>query len=76
MKKIDTEIRHVTKPGANLFSEIGFKPDEAKRLQKASRDPIDVTRLLKHPLMWSAEHDQMQAEADEILRVSRSQVGE
>ena len=22
--KIDTEIRHVTKPGANLFLELGF----------------------------------------------------
>src|ERR1035441_9839075 len=32
--KIDTEIRHVTKPGANLFLELGFAPDEAKRLQK------------------------------------------
>ena len=31
--KIDTEIRHVTKPGANLFLELGFAPDEAKRLQ-------------------------------------------
>jgi len=26
--KIDTEIRHVTKPGANLFLELGFAPDE------------------------------------------------
>jgi len=29
--KIDTEIRHVTKPGANLFLELGFAPDAAKR---------------------------------------------
>ena len=35
--KIDTEIRHVTKPGANLFLELGFTRDEAKRLQAASR---------------------------------------
>ena len=33
--KIDTAIRHVTKPGANLFLELGFSPDEAKRLQTA-----------------------------------------
>ena len=31
--KIDTEIRHVTKPGTNLFLELSFTPDEAKRLQ-------------------------------------------
>ena len=41
---IDTEIRHVTKPGANLFLELGFAPDEAKRLQAASRKQINDTR--------------------------------
>jgi hypothetical protein len=45
--KIDTEIRHVTKPGANLFLELGFTPDEAKRLQAASGKQINDTRLLK-----------------------------
>ena len=33
--KIDTEIRHVTKPGANIFLELGFPPAEAKRLHAA-----------------------------------------
>jgi hypothetical protein len=49
--RIDTKIRHVTKPGANLFLELGFKPDEAKRLQAASRKQINDTRLLKQQLM-------------------------
>ena len=44
--KIDTEIRHVTKPGANLFLELGFSPAEAKRLQAASRKQINDTKLL------------------------------
>jgi hypothetical protein len=35
--RIDTESRHVTKPGATLSLELGFAPDEAKRLQAASR---------------------------------------
>ncbi|MEO8188667.1 MAG: XRE family transcriptional regulator, partial [Burkholderiaceae bacterium] len=34
---VDTEIRHVTKRGANLFLELGFPPDEARRLHAASR---------------------------------------
>jgi hypothetical protein len=38
--KIDTEIRHVTKPGVNLFLELGFSAEEAKRLQTASRQQI------------------------------------
>jgi len=59
--KIDTEIRHVTRPGANLFLELGFTPDEAKRLQAASRKQINATRLLKQQLMeeltvWIAKH--------------------
>lgn len=39
--KIDTEIRHVTKPGANLFMELGFGPDEAQRLGTDSRCQAD-----------------------------------
>ena len=42
--KIDTEIRHVTKPGANLFLELGFSPAEAKRLHAASRKQINDTQ--------------------------------
>ena len=69
--KIDTEIRHVTKPRTNLFLELGFAPDEAKRLQAASRKNINDTRLLKRQLMevltvWIAEHHLKQAEAAEI----------
>jgi hypothetical protein len=40
---IDTEIRHVTKPGANLFLELGFSVAQAKRLQIASRQQINDT---------------------------------
>jgi len=29
---IDTEIRHITKAGANIFLELGFSAPEAKRL--------------------------------------------
>ena len=79
--KTDTEIRHVTKPGANLFLELGFTPDEAKRLQAASRKQISDTRLLKQQLMeelsvWIAKHHLKQAEAAEILMVSRPRVSD
>jgi predicted XRE-type DNA-binding protein len=79
--KIDTKIRHVTKPGANLFLELGFTPDEAKRLQAASRKQINDTRLLKLQLMeelsvWIAKHHLKQAEAAEILMVSRPRVSD
>ena len=32
---IDTKIRHVTKPGDNLFLELGFPAEEAARLHAA-----------------------------------------
>ena len=79
--KIDTEICHVTKPGANLFRELGFAPAEAKRLQAASRKQINDTELLKQQLMeelsnWMTEHHLKQAEAAEILMVSRPRVSD
>jgi hypothetical protein len=37
--------------GANLFLELGFAPDEAKRLQAASGKQINDTRLLRRQLM-------------------------
>ena len=78
---IDTKVRHVTKPAANLFLELGFSQGEARRLQAASRKQINDTRLLKQQLMdelsaWIAEHHLKQAEAAEVLMVSRPRVSD
>jgi len=78
---IDTEIRHVTKPGANLFLELGFSTEEAKRLQAASRKQINDTQQLKEQLMselaeWIEQHHLKQAEAAAILMVSRPRVSD
>ncbi|MEH2608548.1 helix-turn-helix domain-containing protein [Bradyrhizobium sp. AZCC 1693] len=79
--KIDAEIRHVTKPGTNIFLELGFSPAEAKRLQAASRKQINDTRRLKEQLMtelaaWIGKHHLKQAEAADILMVSRPRVSD
>ncbi len=79
--KIDTQIRHVTKPGVNLFLELGFPPAEAKRLQAASRKQINDTRLLKEQLMtelatWIEQHHLKQVQAAEVLMVSRPRVSD
>jgi predicted XRE-type DNA-binding protein len=79
--KIDTEVRRVTKPGANLFLELGFPPAEAKRLHTLSRKHINDTRRLKRQLMdelstWIAEHRLKQSEAAAILMVSRPRVSD
>lgn len=77
----DTKIRHVTKLGANIFLELGFSPAEAKRLQAASRKQINDTKRLKEQLMaelagWIEDHRLKQADAAEILMVSRPRVSD
>ncbi|MFJ1298727.1 helix-turn-helix domain-containing protein [Pseudomonadota bacterium AL_CKDN230030165-1A_HGKHYDSX7] len=79
--KIDTEIRHVTKAGANVFLDLGFPPEEARRLYLASQKQINDTRQLKEELMkklaaWIEQHHLKQADAAEILMVSRPRVSD
>lgn len=71
----------MTKAGANLFLELGFPPEEAKRLHAASRKQINTTLRLKKQLMteladWIEEHHLRQADAAEILMVSRPRVSD
>jgi len=78
---VDTEIRHVTKAGANLFLELGFTAAEAKKLHVASRKQINDTRLLKQQLMaelsnWITEHPLHQANAARILMVSQARASD
>lgn len=79
--KIDTEIRHVTVSGANLFLDLGFEPQEAERLQAISCKQLDAARGLKEQLMneiacWIQQNDLKQAQAAEILMVSRPRVSD
>lgn len=78
---IDTKIRHVTKPGANLFRELGFSPEDADRFQAESKQQINDTKALKEQLMtelskWISENHLKQADAAEILMVSRPRVSD
>jgi predicted XRE-type DNA-binding protein len=81
MSKIDTSVRHVTKPGANLFVELGFSPNDAKRFQAESRERIDHALELKEQLMgelvcWMKDSHLKQSEAAEILHVTRPRVSD
>ena len=78
---IDTQVRHVTKAGANLFQDLGFAPDEAARFQAESRQQINDTKVLKEQLMgelskWISDNHLKQADAAEILMVSRPRVSD
>ncbi|QVQ24900.1 helix-turn-helix domain-containing protein [Achromobacter deleyi] len=79
--KIDTDIRHVTPAGANLFLELGFPPAEAACLLAASDKQINDIRVLKEQLMselacWIAQHHLKQADAAKILMISRPRVSD
>ncbi|MGZ8947740.1 MAG: helix-turn-helix domain-containing protein [Methylococcaceae bacterium] len=78
---IDTEVHHITKPGANLFLELGFDATEAAHLQAESQQRISDTKALKEQLMdelssWIANNHLKQAEAAEILMVSRPRISD
>ncbi|WMD18654.1 XRE family transcriptional regulator [Achromobacter seleniivolatilans] len=81
MKDIDTEIRRVTPAGANIFLELGFPPVEADRLLAASNKQINDAKALKEQLMaelasWIEQHHLKQAEAAQILMISRPRVSD
>ena len=63
------------------YRRSGFSPVEAKRLSAASRKPTNDTNALKEQLMgeisdWIDQHCLKQAEAAEILMVSRPRVSD
>jgi predicted XRE-type DNA-binding protein len=81
MIEIDTEIRHVTKAGANLFEDLGFSAEEAGILDRESRRQVRETVLLKEQLMgeltsWMKENHLKQQEAATLLRVTRPRVSD
>jgi predicted XRE-type DNA-binding protein len=61
--------------------ELGFSLEEARRLQAASKKQINDTKQLKEQLMgelaeWIELHHLKQADAAEILMVSRPRVSD
>lgn len=78
---IDTEIRHVTKEGVNLFLELGFDTIEAESFYIESQQQINNTKALKEQLMeelskWIVDNRLKQIEAAEILKVTRPRVSD
>ena len=77
--KFDTESRHRTKAGGNVFLDLGFPPKEAKRLLAYADAQIDVAVRLKQQLMdeiaeWMKEASVTQAVAAEVLHITRPRV--
>ena len=78
---IDTKSRHRTKAGGNVFLDLGFSPQEAKRLLAQADAQIDESIRLKRQLMdeiagWMSEARITQAVAAEVLHVTRPRVSD
>ena len=78
---IDTKSRHRTKSGGNVFLDLGFSPQEAKRLLARTDAQIDESIRLKRQLMdeiagWMSEARVTQAVAAEVLHVTRPRVSD
>jgi predicted XRE-type DNA-binding protein len=78
---IDTETKHVTQLGTNLFVDLGFDLMEAEQLQAESRKRINDTNALKEELMdelakWIKDNHLKQEEAAVILQVTRPRVSD
>jgi predicted XRE-type DNA-binding protein len=78
---IGTKSAHVTPVGGNVFTDLGFDPEEAAALQAESKRIISEKLSIKESLMielaeWIDEKKLKQAEAAEILGVSRPRVSD
>ena len=69
MSKIDTEVRHITPVGGNIFADLGHSPEEANKLKLKSQLMMQIER-------WIKVSDLTQAQAAEILSVTRPRVSD
>jgi predicted XRE-type DNA-binding protein len=74
-------ITHRTPADGNIFADIGFAPEEAKRLLAEADQAIDEKRAIKQTLMteivsWIDAHNLKQAQAAEILGITRPRVSD
>jgi predicted XRE-type DNA-binding protein len=78
---IDTKSRHITPAGGNVFLDLGFEAEEAAALQAESKRVISEKRAIKESLMgeladWIQEQNLKQADAAQILGVTRPRVSD
>lgn len=81
MKKKKEGISHVTPVGGNVFDDLGFPPEEAKKLKQDFDREIDAKIALKRELMtevsnWIAENNLTQEDAAVVLGISCQRVSD
>ena len=78
---IETKSMHITPVGGNIFADLGFEPKEAAKLLAETDQAISEKLAIKESLMtelagWIEEKHLKQAEAAEILGVTRPRVSD
>jgi predicted XRE-type DNA-binding protein len=79
--KRNSKLGHITPAGANIFAELGFEPKEAAKLLEESNKIISEKLSIKESLMtelavWIEEKDLRQADAAQILGVTRPRISD
>lgn len=79
--KIQTQIRHVTPAGGNVFLDLGFDTEEADRLKAEADHIITIKIAIRESLMtevasWIKSKGMTQAEAAQVLGVTRPRVSD
>jgi predicted XRE-type DNA-binding protein len=78
---IETQSTHITPVGGNVFTDLGFAPEEAAQLQAESKRIIAEKLAIKYQLMteiatWMVEKQLKQVDAAKILGVTRPRVSD
>ncbi len=78
---IETKSMHITPVGGNVFADLGFEPKEAAKLLAETDAVISEKLAIKESLMtelaeWIAEKKLKQADAAQILGVTRQRVSD
>jgi len=69
MNEIDTSITHVTPAGSNIFTDLGFEPQEAAKLKIKAQLMTQISEWVK------SEHLK-QKDAAEKLHVTRPRISD
>ena len=78
---IKTKSMHITPAGGNVFADLGFPPQEARRLKAQSRKIISEKSKLKQQLLaeltdWMEQENLKQVDAALKLGVTRPRVSD
>ena len=72
----EKEGRHVTPAGGNVFADLGFPPEEAESTRIIVEKLAIKESLMEQISQWIAERHLKQAEAADILGITRPRVSD